>query len=235
MYRRFSHNVFFGGGYALDYHFNIHDYGMADSTKESAFKKYGQTNSSVSSGFTLNFLYDDRRNPNNPKKGHYLNITYRDNLTLLGSDRNWQSLLIDARKYFRLPGRYGNVLALWSYDWFTLKGTPPFFDLPGIGWDANSNTGRGYVQGRFRGRNMMYFEAEYRFNLTPNGLFGGVIFSNIQSFSEEPDNRFMTVAPGFGGGIRIKFNKYSDTNAAIDYGVGIGGSHGFLFNLCEVF
>ena len=36
-------------------------------------------------------------------------------------------------------------------------------------------------------------------------------------------------------GIRIKLNKYSRTNIAIDYGFGLGGSQGLFVNLGEVF
>ena len=38
-----------------------------------------------------------------------------------------------------------------------------------------------------------------------------------------------------GVGLRIKFNKFSNTNLCIDYGVGANGSHGFFGNLGEVF
>ena len=46
------------------------------------------------------------------------------------------------------------------------------------------NTGRGFIQGRFRGKNFVYGEAEYRFGITRNRLLGGVVFSNAQSVTE---------------------------------------------------
>ncbi len=55
-----------------------------------------------------------------------------------------------------------NILALWSYNWLTLSGTPPYLMLPSTGWDKTFNTGRGYIQGRFRSNNMLDAEAEYR-------------------------------------------------------------------------
>ena len=39
----------------------------------------------------------------------------------------------------------------------------------------------------------------------------------------------------YGFGIRIKVNKVSNTNIAIDYGFGLDGSHGFFVNLGELF
>jgi len=43
------------------------------------------------------------------------------------------------------------------------------------------------------------------------------------------------ISPGYGAGLRIKLNKFSRTNVAIDYGFGAGGSRGFFVNLGEVF
>ena len=107
--------------------------------------------------------------------------------------------------------------------------------LPNTGGDPYSNTGRGYIQGRYRGANMIYLEGEYRFGITHNGLLGGVVFGNAQSFTEQSSNTFETIAPGWGAGIRIKFNKFSNTNVALDYGFGLNGSSGIFVNLGEVF
>jgi hypothetical protein len=144
-------------------------------------------------------------------------------------------LLLDLRHYIPFPYHSENIIALWSYNWVTLAGNPPYLDLPSTGWDTYGNTGRGYIQGRFRSKNMIYLEAEYRFKISKSGLFGGVIFVNAQSFSEWPSNTFQSIAPAAGLGIRTKFNKYSRTNIAIDYGFGQGGSQGIFVNLGEVF
>jgi hypothetical protein len=118
--------------------------------------------------------------------------------------------------------------------WFSSAGTP-YLDLPQTAGDMYSNSGRGYAEGRFRGRDMLYLETEYRFGISHNGLFGGVVFANGQSFTDYPANTFKSVVPGTGAGIRIKINKHSETNVCIDYGVGTNGSHGFFVNLGEVF
>jgi hypothetical protein len=68
-----------------------------------------------------------------------------------------------------------------------------------------------------------------------NGLLGGVVFCNAGSVSELRNNRFEVIYPGFGIGLRIKFNKFSNTNACLDYGIGTKGSRGFFGNLGEVF
>ncbi len=225
-------NLYIGIGYHIDYHFNISE--VNHFFKITDFQKYGLTNNSLSSGISANLLYDSRANNINPLKGTYANLQFRQNSTLLGSDKNWNSLLIDAREYINLPASSNNVLAFWSYNDFTF-GNPPYLDLPSIGWDSYNNTGRGYAQGRFRGKELVYLESEYRFALTQNGLLGGVIFGNEESCSGWPSNVLGSLKPGYGIGIRIKLNKHSSTNLAIDYGFGTKGSRGFYFNLGEVF
>jgi hypothetical protein len=231
--RRVGKNLYAGGGYSLDYHWDIKTPG--DSTLIKEPNTYGTSGKTISSGLTLNTLYDGRDNPIAPERGGLAAIAYRTNLTALGSNTNWQSLRVEFRKYLRWPASTNNVIALWNFNWFTIAGNPPYLDLPATGWDPYNNTGRGYLQGRFRGRNMVYLETEYRFKITRNGLFGGVVFANAQSFSEPTTQRFEVLWPAAGLGARIKVNKHSRTNIAIDYGVGRGGSHGFFVNLGEVF
>ncbi len=222
-----------GLAYNLDYHWNISEVESLDG-EPSDFQKYGLNKKSVSSGISLNALYDTRKNSINPSKATYGNITFCPNFVFLGSDHNYRSLVIDFRKYIK-PGKSNNVLALWSYSWLTFNGNAPYLDLPSTGWDVYSNTGRGYIQSRFRGKNLLYLEAEYRFGITRNGLLGGVVFTNAQSVTDWPDNKFRVVHPAFGTGIRLKINKLSNTNLSVDYAFGLDGSRGIFINLGEVF
>jgi hypothetical protein len=232
--RTVGRDLYLGIGYDFDYFWNIRQ--IDPPVGKTDFQQYGLSRTEKASGPTVQFLYDDRRNPINPGKGTYFNVTYRPNFTWLGSDNNWQSLLFDAREYLKFPGNTRNVLAFWSYDWFTVGGgDPPYLLLPSTGWDAYSNTGRGYIQGRYRSKNMLYLESEYRFGITANGLLGGVVFANAQSFSQMNTGQYEYLIPGYGAGIRISLNKFSRTNLCVDYGWGIHGSGGFFVNLGEVF
>jgi len=228
-------DLYLGLGYDFDYFWNVREVDPPPG-KVTDFERYGLRKTVVASGISLHFLYDSRRNQINPANGGYASISYRPNFTFLGSDDNWQSLILDLRKYVRLPGNSRNVLAFWSYSWLTTGGgRPPYLLLPSTGWDAYSNTARGYIQGRFRSRNLLYMESEYRFGITSNGLFGGVVFANAQTFSEPASGKYEYFIPGYGGGLRISLNKFSRTNLCIDYGWGIHGSGGFFVNLGEVF
>lgn len=233
--RKIGKDLYLGLGYDYDHFWNIREIDPDTSLKPTDFEVYGLTKNVTSSGLSLSILYDSRRNSLNPDQGTLFNLAFRPRFTFLGSDQNWQSLTLDYRSYFKFPARSRNILAFWSYDWFTLGGSPPYLLLPSTGWDPQSNTGRGYIQGRFRSTNMLYVESEYRFGITPNGLLGGVFFVNAESFSEKVTNKFQYVAPGYGFGIRLKLNKFSGSNLCIDYGFGQNGSGGIAVNLGEVF
>jgi hypothetical protein len=233
IYKRFLPDFYLGTGYDIDYHYNITEMGNQDHSIPD-FNKYGFTTQSTSSGITLDALYDSRRNPINPLGGAYASLTYRQNSTLLGSNASWHSFLLDLRRYIKLSPSSNNILAFWGMAWVSSAGTP-YLDLPATGMDNYNNSGRGYAQGRFTGKDMLYLESEYRFGITPNGLLGGVLFVNGETLTNYPENQFQKIAPAVGTGIRIKANKHSDSNICIDYGVGLYNSRGFFVNLGEVF
>jgi hypothetical protein len=232
--RALSDNIYVGIGYYIDKFWNIKTLDIVSGNVNHLISRELGTKETAS-GPAFRFLYDTRLNQLNPQQGIYYSISYRTNMKSLGSDSSSQSLQIDARTYFHFPEGSKNVLALWTFDWLTANGTPPYLILPSTGWDDNYNTGRGYIQGRFRGRKMLYFESEYRFGITKNGLLGGVTFVNLENFSSDLSTAYSKIFPGYGVGLRIKLNKYSGANLCVDYGFGQNGSHGFFVNLGEVF
>ena len=234
--RRIKSYLFAGIGYNLDYHINIKTIddtlGLDKFTGYPYGTKPGQH--SFSSGITFNLLYDSRTNFFNPLPGIYANIVYRVNPVFLGSNTTWQSLYLDARKYIPFSRHGQNVLALWGYYWSALNSNVPYLDLPSIGWEPYQRSGRGIDQNRYRGKGLVYLEAEYRKDITANGLFGFVVFANINSVTEPDNHRYAYLHPAAGGGLRIKFNKHSNTNIAVDYGFSKGFSQIYL-NLGETF
>ncbi|MGY4537150.1 hypothetical protein ACVW0P_001566 [Mucilaginibacter sp. UYNi724] len=228
--------LFAGIGYNLDYHFNIRSDDPGIDLKQYTGYSNGVSGNSISSGVSVNFLYDTRNNSINPLPGSYANLVYRVNPTFFGSDNNWQSLYIDVRKYIPLnPGRPNqqNTLAFWSYFWTVFNNKAPYLDLPSIGWDPYNRSGRGIDQNRYRGKSMLYLESEYRRDFTSNGLLGFVVFANINTVSGS-DSMLKAWHPAAGSGLRIKFNKGSNTNIGIDYGFSKGYSS-VILNLGEAF
>jgi hypothetical protein len=217
--RQVKDYFYIGMGYNLD-----DFYGVNESWQfpyPSAFKKYaiGAGSHSATSGIGPNFLFDSRANSNNPINGFYSSLSFRVNPIFLGSTYNWTSIYFDNRKYISLSDHWHSVLAFWGVYWGTY-GSVPYLDLPSTASDVSEKIGRGYARWRYRGKQMLYTEAEYRFDISANGFWGAVLFTNAQSFTEPVTNRFEYILPAIGTGLRVKFNKKSNVNMALDFAVG---------------
>ena len=249
-------NFYAGVGLYYDYFWGIKEVGVPAVTPTvnnpkglgSAFEFFtGQKlpdDEETAFGPAFKLLFDSRDNPINAKKGFYAAAMFHPSFQSWGSDANWSTLVLDARKYVSLSQNKNNVLAFWGYLWSSF-GNQPFLLLPSTGWDEFWNTGRGFSQGRYRGADMRYLEAEYRFQVSKNGLLGGVLFSNLQNFPDELFTSYSeyrgrktanVTSVGYGLGLRLKLNKYSKTNLAVDMGFGQDFPKPWIaVNLGEVF
>ena len=231
--RKLVEHLYMGAGINYDRYYNVSQ--QSAPTSPSAFEKYGigTGETSFSTGLTFNVLVDTRKNSINPDNGNYFSFVYRANPPFLTNDNSWSSVYLDYRRYLSLDPHKRKILTFWSYYWGTL-GEVPYFNLPGTQLEFGTRSGRGYGQGRFRGKQMLYFETEYRFDITNNGLLGAVLFCNVQSLTESTTNRFQYVNPAGGFGARIKFNKESSTNLTLDFAIG-KQSFNFYIGLGEFF
>ena len=197
------------------------------------------------SGLNINFLFDSRDSTINAYRGLYANLTYQWNPTWFGSSQDSSFVYGELRYYLGLSRDVPrNVLAFWFLGQGVVSGNLPYLALPSIGWDARNRTGRGFIQGRFRGTAELYGEAEWRFRITDNGLLGGVIFANASTFTRPPVNYqgyvesgeslFQNVAVAGGIGLRIMMNRQSRTNITLDLAVA-QKTFGFYFGAGEVF
>ncbi|HEY6977528.1 MAG TPA: hypothetical protein VH396_14620 [Chitinophagaceae bacterium] len=223
-----------GIGYRFDRYYNIEEE-LEDSSKASNLSSYpyGTGSSSQSSAFILQALYDSRKNSINPPGGKYFSLIYRNNPGWLGSDYSWQSLFVDARIYFPLKDDKRKLLAFRTYYWTTLGGNVPYLDLPAHGWDYTAYP-RGIRRSRYRSNALIYGESEFRFDISQNGFWGGVAFVNCLSASEFGTQKFSAFHPAAGCGVRIKFNKYSGSNVALDFAFS-KNFYGVYVNLGEAF
>lgn len=218
--KRITPYFFAGAGYHLDYHLNIKSDDPTIDLRQYSGYEYGTGSNSFSSGVSLNLLYDTRNNSINSFPGSYANIVYRMNPASMGSNNNWHSLYLDFRKYVSLNktnSQQQNTLAFWSYLWTVFNSPAPYLDLPGIGWDPYNRSGRGIDQNRYSGKSLLYLESEFRRDITADGLFGFVVFANVNTVGGA-SKLFTKLNPAAGAGLRIKFNKGSRTNIDIDYG-----------------
>ncbi|MCX6245527.1 MAG: BamA/TamA family outer membrane protein [Bacteroidetes bacterium] len=239
-------NVYLGMGYHLDYHFNIRDnYNKIwnDTLYNTPHYSYSINHgfdplNYVSSGLSLNFVYDNRDNQLNAYHGLFLNANYRYNFTWLGSSRDGSLAWLEFKTYLPLSKRCPrHLIAFWLYGSFLVSGDIPYLDLMSTSYDQMNASGRGYSQGRYRGEDYVYGEVEYRFPISPHShILGGVLFTNVSTVS----NRGMHVPlfgffqPAAGAGLRIMVGKRDRTNIAIDFGFG-NMSHGLYVQTQEVF
>lgn len=235
--KRIKGGFFMGLGYNLDYRTNIRSKSDISLTEFTGYPQgTDEGGSSTSSGLSLNMIFDTRANSINTWDGSYANLQFRVNPTFMGSTESWQSLYLEVRKYHSLidnPYKQ-NKLAFRSFFWTVFKHDAPYLDLPNLSWDPYNSSGRGLPLSRYRGKSLYYLEGEYRRDITSDGLLGFVVFTNATTVSGPQSDLFGSWSLAAGVGARIKFNKHSGTNIAIDYGFS-KGHRGIRIALGEVF
>ncbi len=244
---RFTKNLYAGLGYHLDYHYKINDkYLRTDSadyymTPHYVYSKLHAFDPKhyIASGLSLNFVYDTRDNLINPYKGYYVTVNYRVNQKWLGSSKDGSQLWAEFRTYVGLEKKLPrHLLAFWLYGGFQLSGQIPYFDLWATGFDQMNSSGRGFLQGRWRGENLVYGEMEYRFPISRcSQVLGGVVFLNLSTASAKDQGirLFSFVRPAGGAGIRIMVSKQNRTNILIDFTLGQDMAPGVYFSAQEAF
>jgi outer membrane protein assembly factor BamA len=172
-------------------------------------------------------LVDSRDDYNYPTQGTYFEFVALPNLNAFGSDFEFTRFSADYVKYL---SKEKNVLAINLFGTATL-GNPPFNEMALIGGTRRM---RGYFEGRFRDRNMLMVQAEYRRELRWKlGLVAftgfGVVSDKINSFESKNSK-----ASG-GLGLRYQLSKDERINLRLDYGIGEEGSSGFYLTIGEAF
>jgi hypothetical protein len=239
-------NFYAGIGYHFDDYYSIKDEKLnLDSTTKLYTPHYVYSDTHrysrvhyVLSGLSANLVYDSRDNQANPYKGIYANINYRYNFKFLGSDQDASELWMEFRTYVGLSKKKPrHLIAFWAFGDFNLTGDLPYMTLPALGGDQRARSGRGYVNGRFRGKNLVYGEVEWRFPIWPcSNIIGGVLFVNATTTDNPARNvaLFQYVQPAVGFGLRVMVNKYFRTNINLDFAIG-SKSSGFYFSGQETF
>ena len=236
-------NCYIGLGYSFE---EYSDITTLDSSDVFLYPNYNNTYSAqrgydslkyFSSGFVINLDYDSRDNPINPYKGIYADVKYYNYKKFFGSSLDWENLQYEFRAFKSITKDHSYIMAFWTLGIIGINNYGPYMSLPAVGWDKYNTTGRGYIQGRFRGNDFVYAGFENRIRLTKNGLLGMVLFVNVESASNRSQNIKLLdfIEPAGGIGLRIKFDKYSRTNLCVDFGFGRYGSSGVFMNIGEFF
>jgi len=185
------------------------------------------SNGGTISSLGLISLIDSRNDYNYPSSGTYFEFVALPNLNVFGSDFEFTHFSADYVKYL---GKNKNVVAVNLYGVATL-GTVPFNELALIGGTRRM---RGYFEGRFRDRNMLMAQTEFRRELFWN--FGFVVFASCGVVSKNIENfEVQNVKPSGGVGLRYRLSQDEKINLRLDYGIGESGSSGFYLTIGEAF
>jgi hypothetical protein len=108
-------------------------------------------------GLGAGLVYDTRHNALNVRNGNFAEAAWLNYSPSLGSDFSFHSFTVDGRLYRTV--KKNQVFAAQVYGHF-ISGNPPFNQLALVG---NESLMRGYYTGRYRDKNYIAAQAEYRF------------------------------------------------------------------------
>lgn len=172
-------------------------------------------------------IYDTRDNYNFPLKGTYLELVVTQNGKYFGSPFEFTRISIDYVKY--IETLHKQVLAMNFYA-VNMYGAPPFNEMALLGGRRKM---RGYYEGRYRDRNLLVFQGEYRVPLF--WKFGAVAFGGLACVANQFDElKANTIKPSYGAGLRFALDEDDKVNIRLDMGFGQNTS-GFYLTIGEAF
>jgi len=197
---------------------------------EEFFKEYGIQDNFVSS-IGLNFSFDNRDYVYYPTSGASFSVRPKLFRSWLGSDNDYVDTDFNAT-YFK-SWTYKNVLG------FSLAGGIATGDVPFDGYQTygTRNNLRGYPGGKYRGKNMIALQAEYRRIIYKKwgavGFAGtGSIWGNDNEGEEAFERNWL---PSIGVGARYMVSLEKRINIRLDYAIGVDGNQGLYFGIMEAF
>lgn len=221
LYRRLAPNVYFGVGWTL----NAQHAGEIDDNDPPNIQQTADGASILSSGNSVELSWDDRDFVPNPRRGQYASVRYTRFTPQTGSDTRFDQYQLHYSRYHSLDDN--NVLA-WELDGAFTQGDVPWSMMPLLGSNQRM---RGYYEGRYRDKNVVSGQLEYRRKL--DWRHGAVAWLGAgtmgPSFHALDDGRWL---PSAGIGYRFEFKPR--VNVRLDYGIG-KGSNGFYFQVGEAF
>lgn len=178
----------------------------------------------IGAGFSA--VYDTRDVLTYPHRGFYINLSQCFRPRFMGNNYAFSTTELQVDAYQRVWK--GAILA---EDFRTMLnfGNPSWGMMALLG---NSNSMRGYYEGRYRDKHKMEAQVELRQHIWKrNSLTTWVGAGTV--FHKFSEMRSRHILPNFGIGYRWEFKK--NVNVRLDYGFGKAGQTGFLFSINEAF
>jgi hypothetical protein len=182
---------------------------------------------STNLGLGLGVIYDNRHNVLNVRDGMFSELSVFRYAPAWGSDFTFTRLISDTRIYRPVNDR--DVVAAQVLGQFNL-GDVPFNQLALMGGE---NMMRGYYLGRYRDKNMVTAQAEYRFLPLPLGFtkrIGAAVFGSTGTVF----NDFSNLTPrnlvwAGGGGLRFLLFPKRDIYTRLDVAFTSEGTGLYIF------
>ncbi|MFC2083964.1 BamA/TamA family outer membrane protein [Bacteroidota bacterium] len=184
-------------------------------------------NGGISSGIGINIVWDTKNFLYLPTSGLYYYFSSTFYSKSIGGDFDFNEFIFDLRNFAEIDTNH--IIATQFYGRFA-RGNPPFYELPKLGGSANM---RGYYEGRYRDRNYITFQIEYKTLLF--WKIGGVIFGGIGDVSPGiNDFQLRNIKYSYGFGLRYIFDLKERLTVRADLGFGKNTS-GVYFSVHEAF
>ncbi|KOY88029.1 hypothetical protein AD998_03270 [bacterium 336/3] len=221
--KKIKHDFFIGFDYEFEkeYGFKYTTGGILESGSISGYK--GGIGSAL--GFVA--VIDTRDNIINAYKGSLAEVSSYFFTPILGSSFNFVNINGAYQKYWQIKPK--NIIAFQTKAKFTF-GDVPFLDMSTLGGE---DILRGYPKNRFRDKNFIASQVEYRFPLV--WRLGLTTFAGVGDiFNKASDLRFRTLKYSVGTGLRFVINPAERLNIRFDYAYGREGGQ-YYISVAEAF
>lgn len=181
----------------------------------------------VLAGLAAAVTHDSRDNTIAARSGGYARLLVQRYAHALGSDFGFTRAGLDLRRFRTLGGDH--VVAVQGV-WSVTSGDVPFYRLPELG---GQNLLRGFYQGRYRDRQRIAVQAEYR---TPTWRrLGLAAFAGAGEVAEGASGFALSgIHAAAGAGLRVTLNRQERMALRLDYGFG-GRDSGLYITVGEAF
>ena len=171
----------------------------------------GEGGDTAGIGYTVS--WDSRDSPYFPRRGAYLQTLAFIHDRALGSDFDFTRMVVDARAF--IPLFRSHTVGFQLYGAFS-GGTPPFYELPALGGQHRM---RGFYEGRYRDRQYLTLQAEYRLPLL--WKFGVSLFAGVGDVAGSLGGfRLAELKYSYGAGLRFLVNREKRIPLRLDYAAG---------------
>lgn len=163
----------------------------------------------VQTGLGVVLTYDTRDNTNDARKGSHIKYTYLNYLDTLGSDFEYYLNEIKFYKYLTVNDHHGLVVGGYVR---SARGEIPFRSLSS---PDGIRVLRGIENGRYRDRDLVSLQTEYRFPIYPR--WGSVVFLDLAQVAHDvSDIRSDEWKTSIGAGLRWAINPQEKLNLRLD-------------------